>query len=175
MLASSNYSNGHLIEPKPRAAAPNRTLTPFLSQALFAPPVEESLLERNLRTQGLQMINIERDGNCLFHSLGAWLHGAEHSAVRQIVVEYIASCPSTFEPDILASGYENIQQYCEQMSQLGQWGDAIVLQAFILMTGVNVRLFTEYGFSDLNPDGSQHLAIVQLQGHYQPAIPIQQE
>jgi len=132
----------------------------------------ESRIAKNLRNCHLQLIETERDGNCLFHSLACWLDGYDHVKLRHVVVDYIAAQPELFEADILASGYGSVSEYCERMTEPGEWGDAIVLQAFTLLTGVNIRLFTDYGFTDLNPQATQHFAIVQHRGHYQPALPI---
>jgi len=152
-------------EPRRFAAVP-----PAIAGALPARP--ESRLAKNLRNCGLQLVETQRDGNCLFHSLARWLDGYDHAKLRQIVVDYIAAQPELFEADILASGYGSVSEYCERMATLGEWGDAIALQAFTLLTGVNIRLFTDYGFTDLNPQATQHFAIVQQRGHYQPALRI---
>ena len=158
-------------EPDTAVLRSDRYRLPIQAVGPAAKP-HESALAKNLRYNGLKMVETQRDGNCLFHSMARWMDGADHEIVRGIVVEFVQEHPSIFEADILASGYSSIDEYCERMSQLGEWGDAIILQAFILQTGVNIRLFTEYGFSDLNPKGSTNLAIVQHHGHYQPAIPL---
>lgn len=149
-----------------RYQLPLRQIVPVIGRA------HESALSKNLRSNGLKMVETLRDGNCLFHSMARWMDGVDHEIVRNIVVEYVAEHPYIFETDILASGYSSTDEYCERMSQLGEWGDAITLQALIMLTGINIRLFTEYGYTDLNPNGTQHLAIVQHHGHYQPAIPL---
>lgn len=131
-----------------------------------------TLLESNLTRHALQEIEIPKDGNCLFHSLASWMDGVDHLTIRKIIIEWIEMHTETFEQDILASGYSSVQDYCRRMSRPGEWGDAIMLQAFILLTHVNIRLFTDYGFTDLNPGGIQNLAIVQHQHHYQPALPV---
>lgn len=122
----------------------------------------------------LQACEVGKDGNCLFHSLAKCMEDIQidHHRVRELLIDYIQENAERFEGDILASNYLSVSDYCESMARDGEWGDAIMLQAFILMTNVNVRLFTDYGFSDLNPGGHQNVALIQHRGHYQPAIPI---
>ena len=136
--------------------------------------LEKEIIGR-LAEQGLRRVPVDRDGNCLFHSLSYFVPDdtVDHRAVRQLIVSYIAKHRELFRFEIEHSGeFASVDDYCVRMGGLGEWGDAIALQAFILIADINVRLFTEHGFSDLNPDGKQNVALLQFAEHYEPAVPI---
>lgn len=144
-------------------------LEPSLRQRVA---VEKEITDR-LANAGLRRVSVDRDGNCLFRSLSHFVPGMDHRAVRRLIIAYIAQHRDIFRFEIENSGeFLSVDDYCQRMSRNGEWGDAIALQAFVLITDINVRLFTEHGHSDLNPDGSQNVAMLQYADHYEPAVPM---
>lgn len=58
-----------------------------------------------------------------------------------MIVHFILHNQTKFKTDILASGYESVDQYCREMLKPGVWGDAICLQAFSIIFKINVLIF----------------------------------
>lgn len=55
-----------------------------------------------------------------------------------MIVHYIVQNADTFADDIAAEGFKNVDDYASHMSQVGQWGDSIVISAFTMLFNVNV-------------------------------------
>ena len=79
-------------------------------------------------------------GNCLFDSLNYYLKENNSYALRCKIVQFIQNHPKLFEPDILHSGFPNVEQYCQIMKVNGRDGDGIALQACVLLYNIKVIL-----------------------------------
>lgn len=79
----------------------------------------------------------------MFSSLASFFQSSmiDHYLIRQMIVHYILHYQQTFDTDIKASGFNNVDQYCREMLRPGVWGDAICLQAFSLIFKINVLVY----------------------------------
>lgn len=91
-----------------------------------------------------------------------------------MVVHYIYQNAQHFEPDIVAEGFENVDDYCQQMARNNHWGDGIALQAFAMLFKVNVWLTLD---NDASPPtristfaGGPNLGLLLRGNHYDRII-----
>lgn len=126
------------------------------------------------------IMHIPKDGNCLFRSLASFFQSPEidHRLIRKMLVHYIFQHPEAFQTDILAEGYQSVDQYCQHMSNPSTWGDGTCLQCFTMLFNVNVYLC--YAPQDRNnagneqaptlipapTEGAPNLALLLTQNHY---------
>jgi len=86
---------------------------------------------------------IEEDGNCQFAAISDQLFGTpkHHLAVRRIVTSQLRRFPDRYRPYVSELSYE---EYVEDMSTEGEWGDHITLQAVADAYGFRVLLITSF-------------------------------
>ncbi|KAK4583196.1 hypothetical protein RGQ29_026116 [Quercus rubra] len=101
----------------------------------------QRLLER-LQTYDFVERTIQGDGNCQFRALSDQLYQTpdNHKLVRQQVVSQLRSHPEAYE------GYVPMQyeDYLERMSESGEWGDHVTLQAAADSFGVKIFVVTSF-------------------------------
>lgn len=88
---------------------------------------EESFKDA-LLLRGMQLVEMDPDGNCMFHSVAHQVYGdpSLHEAVRDAVVEYMAKNAnhfSLFVPD------KPFEEYLNDIGKDCCWGDHLELQA----------------------------------------------
>ncbi|XP_030927365.1 OVARIAN TUMOR DOMAIN-containing deubiquitinating enzyme 12-like isoform X1 [Quercus lobata] len=95
-----------------------------------------------LQTYDFVERTIQGDGNCQFRALSDQLYQTpdNHKFVRQQVVSQLRSNPEVYE------GYVPMQyeDYLERMSESGEWGDHVTLQAAADSFGVKIFVVTSF-------------------------------
>ncbi|XP_042384738.1 OVARIAN TUMOR DOMAIN-containing deubiquitinating enzyme 12-like isoform X2 [Zingiber officinale] len=101
----------------------------------------QRLLER-LRLYDLIERKVQGDGNCQFRALSDQLYqtSEHHEFVRQQVVEQLKSHPEIYD------GYVPMtySDYVKKISQSGEWGDHVTLQAAADSYGVKIFVMTSF-------------------------------
>ncbi|XP_078687488.1 uncharacterized protein LOC144919781 [Branchiostoma floridae x Branchiostoma belcheri] len=131
------------------------------------PGDEGNRLAAHLMESGLTLRpDVPRDGNCLFHAVSDQLvrtgnQRISHSQLRQDVVTYLRQHPYNGQGDHLCKFVpdKDWEDYLQEMSQNGVWGDHIVLQAFASMLGRDIRIVSSIDADNyttiLTPMGNQ--------------------
>lgn len=130
-------------------------------------------LDDLLASYGLERVQMPSDGNCLFHAISSFFNDprTDHRAVRRRICEYIDTHRDQFAPDIECD-YPSVDVYLREMRRVGEWGDAIMVQAFCLAYDVNVVLFTPGRCSELYPGNDSagnerpKMGLVAYEHHY---------
>ncbi|KAA8516562.1 hypothetical protein F0562_016932 [Nyssa sinensis] len=113
----------------------------------YIPSVDEAtsdhqrLLER-LQLYGLVERKVEGDGNCQFRALSdQFYHSPEHHKfLRQEVVNQLKSSAELYEGYVpMAYG-----DYLKKLSESGEWGDHVTLQAAADLYGVKIFVITSF-------------------------------
>ncbi|KAK5846917.1 OVARIAN TUMOR DOMAIN-containing deubiquitinating enzyme 12-like [Gossypium arboreum] len=111
------------------------------------PSVDEATLDHQRLLERLQVYNlvelkVEGDGNCQFRALSDQVYRTpeHHEFVRRQVVDQLKSCPDIYE------GYVPMaySDYLEKMSESGEWGDHVTLQAAADSYGVKIFVITSF-------------------------------
>mmetsp|Transcript_5468 Transcript_5468/g.15234 ORF Transcript_5468/g.15234 Transcript_5468/m.15234 type:complete len:342 (-) Transcript_5468:191-1216(-) len=101
---------------------------------------EAQRLQERLSSLSLSEVEQAGDGNCQFRSISHQLYGSPswHSQIRKKVVVHIKTNPEYFE------GFlgECLADYCEEMAELGSWGDELTLRAAADCLGVTIHVLT---------------------------------
>lgn len=130
---------------------------------------------RLLALHNLVIVEVPRDGNCLFHSLSSFMadNNTTHFSLRTRLVKFIASRASEFSSVVDPSVYSSFAHYLTSMSQPGHYGDGTMIDAFSLLFNVNVVIFNDGRFYETLPEAKINIALYwnRQQQHYQPAIP----
>jgi hypothetical protein len=94
---------------------------------------------------------VKADGNCQFRAISLQLYGDEshHAAIRSQVVKQLASVPQHYMGFVHG---EKFADYSRRMSQDGQWGDNVTLQAASDVLGMRISILTDQ-------PGSEHVSI----------------
>jgi len=96
--------------------------------------------------RGLELKTIEKDGNCVFRSIGLLLFEdqAKHVQVRHDIVNQLIAQPEKYGKNISFSkgSIETFDAYTQNMRSEGVWGDHVELQAAADMYGVDINIFT---------------------------------
>jgi OTU domain-containing protein 5 len=83
-----------------------------------------------LRQNGLDLVSVEGDGNCLFRSISHQVYGDDkyHTLVRASCMDYMESEKEYFQPFVIGDMTHFIR-YLNHKRQNGIWGDDPELQA----------------------------------------------
>ena len=117
------------------------------------PPSEEELIQlrRQLAQLGRSLIEVDSDGNCLFHSILVGINGNDQALdalvsfrqgrvsandLRQIAVDYMRAHEDKFSPFL----EEAFEEYCCEMEEDGSWGGHLELQALCDALKIRIRI-----------------------------------
>eukprot|EP00966_Prymnesium_polylepis_P219979 5089010-Prymnesium_polylepis.1 len=105
---------------------------------------ESQRLQERLRTLGLREHPITGDGACMFRAVADQLWGKQerHAEVRQRAIETLRAQRDHFAPFVPDD--ESFEQYLRRLSQPGEWGDNLMLQALASAFGVDINLVTTF-------------------------------
>ena len=80
----------------------------------------------------ISIIDVQRDGNCLFRCLSKWLFKTEdhHDEIRQITVKQIEKSMEFYKSQIDINRFKDINGYLKSMIKEGEWGDDVIMSAF---------------------------------------------
>lgn len=83
-----------------------------------------------LAAQGLRVLPMGGDGNCLFRSVSHQIYGTEdhHALVRASAADYM-DVERAFFSDFVVDGPGQFDAYLDAMRRLGEWGDDPEIQA----------------------------------------------
>ncbi|KAL9652404.1 hypothetical protein ABK040_012059 [Willaertia magna] len=100
----------------------------------------KQLTQQQLDPIGLMVKKVTGDGNCLFRAFADQMTGnqEEHLAYRERAVEYMKITSDYFAPFCIDQTFE---EYLKDMSEDGEWGDNLCVQALSMAYGVNIRIF----------------------------------
>ena len=79
-----------------------------------------------MAVKSMRIIEIGRDGNCLFRSIAHQAYGDEdlHKMIRKKCMEYLLSEKEYFA-DFIIGGSESVESYINRKKQNAVWGDDI--------------------------------------------------
>ena len=99
-----------------------------------------------LSLKGMSIVPVDGDGNCLFRSVSHQLYANEsfHQVIRETTMRYI-SLEKEYFSQFIIGGLEKIDEYIEQMSKNGAWGDDIEIQA---MSEIYDKAFNVFVYSN---------------------------
>ncbi|CAE7802538.1 OTU11 [Symbiodinium sp. CCMP2592] len=99
-------------------------------------------LETRLATFGMQMLEMEGDGNCQFRSMAFNLFGKQdyHASPRQAAVKHMKK-HSDFFGVFFETGAE-FSRYLQNMARNGTWGDELTLRAVVEAYGCVAHVVT---------------------------------
>lgn len=112
---------------------------------------------QRLRTAGWQFVPIDPDGNCMFAAVSYFLHNGDEGYQAQLrwdAAEYIRNNPGYFWDvlDIDPQSAQPLVEYCNRMRvpyvhspRVGEWGDAVMLQALARMLQRPIQLYSTRG------------------------------
>ena len=115
-----------------------------------------------IKEQGMDRIEVPRDGNCFFHCIGLQT-GETHGQVRQQVVDYMEEHPENYA-DFL-SDEDNVEALREE----GEWdNDAmdVVVRATADMLGQTIRVHRPDGRIDDIGKGEEQMDVLLEGNHY---------
>ena len=80
----------------------------------------------------MEIIDVAKDGNCLFRCLSKCLYQTEdhHDQIRNITVNQIEKFKEFYQTQIDTGRYSNINEYINCMRKEGEWGDDVIMIAF---------------------------------------------
>lgn len=89
----------------------------------------EERFEDDLDRDGLEIISIESDGNCLFRAFSHQIYGTEdhHRYIRMRTMDYCEK-EKTFFNHFIPEEYPSIEDYIRHRRQDGVWGDNLEIQ-----------------------------------------------
>ena len=108
-----------------------------------------TLLRQRFVSMGWKLRDVEGDGACQFRALAVQLWGDEeaHGEVRAQAVAHLRQQPPLFyEPQVFSSEVDDfvdvhsVEQYLDEMSKPGTWGDEVTLRAAADANGVVIKL-----------------------------------
>jgi hypothetical protein len=105
--------------------------------------LDRARLLSRLETFGLRARTVVGDGNCQFRAVSDQLYGdeAHHGVVRSVCVDQLLCTAERYKDYVVADTYD---AYVAKMSQLGEWGDHVTLQALADSLGVEINLVTSF-------------------------------
>lgn len=117
VVSSSSSSSATCEKPKVPASDSGASLGRELAENVQITP------ETTTIQPGFEIVEIARDGNCLFKALSHQLeaHQRDYAEIRRSIVYYMGVNPSTFQ-DFLRDGSGSIDDYCARMANDGIWG-----------------------------------------------------
>jgi hypothetical protein len=145
---------------------------------------DDPLLERDARleeireemrdTYKLRMVEVQRDGNCLFRALALFEYKTEarHREIRQLLCARLEEAPDAMEVTALV---ENVtpEEYLKLMAKDGAWGGYTEVMAYAESFKRNVRLFVENDKIGIRPQDieghcgeARSVQLLLYQSHY---------
>jgi hypothetical protein len=108
---------------------------------------KERVFLQTLQSQGMHVIEIEGDGNCLFRALShqVYLNEEHHEKLRYYCVEHLKKHRKRYEKFMCDVKFE---EYIEEMSKNGTWGDDIEIRAMEEILDRHIHI---YSSSSTNP------------------------
>ena len=108
-------------------SALNRVLRESVAEQNREQREQRERLREKLRDKGLREVEVDGDGNCQFRAIADQLYGSpdDHEDVRRDVVAHLRSNSSRYSAFVS----ESYDAYISRMSNIGEWGDHVTLQA----------------------------------------------
>merc|ERR1711957_678267 len=99
---------------------------------------EKEIFLQAMQKRGLEVKNIEKDGNCVFRGIGLLLFEdqAKHMQVRDQREKYEKNI--SYQQGLI----QTFDAYVQNMRLEGIWGDHIELQAAADLYGVDINVYT---------------------------------
>jgi len=142
---------------------------------------DETLLEKRLEKYGMKDRVVKGDGNCQFRALSDQIYDMEekHGEIRSGIIKYMMEHVDTYQQWVVGS----FGNYLDNMSQLGEYGDHLTLQAFADLYNVKIHVITSYGSNhhliidpqEGNPHGMIYLSYYEEEQHYNSLHPISKD
>ncbi|KAJ1622283.1 hypothetical protein T492DRAFT_634021 [Pavlovales sp. CCMP2436] len=127
-------------------------------------PTRESISEDLARLRdrlaafGLAEREVTGDGNCQFRAISDQLYSdqEQHSLVRSMCIDQLLFAPERYRDYVVAEDYDD---YVQNMSKTGEWGDNVTLQALSDYLNAEINLVTSFDSDGLvrvvpQPDSS---------------------
>jgi len=137
LVRTASSDSNNTIDPVHRPKKQRReTPTPPPPSSPF------QVLSFNLSAQGLKLVRMREDGNCLFRAMALQLYGdvEMHDLVRSTIMQHITHSASHFSP---FTSPEPIQSYVRRKKQLGVHGNQVEIQAASEVYCRRVEVFRE--------------------------------
>lgn len=107
--------------------------------------VETEAFLQAMARKGLCLNAIQKDGNCVFRSIGLLLFEdqSKHMQVRHDIVNQLKEKRKTYEKNIsYSAAIPDFNAYIQNMREEGVWGDHVELQAAADMYGCDINVYT---------------------------------
>ncbi|KDO60179.1 hypothetical protein CISIN_1g018742mg [Citrus sinensis] len=145
------------------------------------PSIDEATLDHQRLLERLQVYDlvehkVQGDGNCQFRALSDQIYrtAEHHEFVRQQIVAQLKSNPDIYEGYVpMAYG-----DYLEKMSESGEWGDHVTLQAAADLYGVKIFVITSFKdtcYIEILPNVERSIRVIYLsfwaEVHYNSIYP----
>ena len=115
-----------------------------------------------IKEQGMDRIEVPRDGNCFFHCIGLQT-GETHEQVRQRVVDYMEEHSENYEEFL--SDEDNVEALREE----GEWNNDsmdVMVRAAADMLGQTIRVHRPDGRIDEIGEGKEQIDVLLEDNHY---------
>ncbi len=95
-----------------------------------------------LQLKGLIILEMEKDGNCLFRSIADQLSSnpEDHGTYRQIATRYLSEHSTAFKQFMTLGDSESPEDYIKRMSLNGTWGSHLEIQALCEALNIQVNI-----------------------------------
>lgn len=143
--AAAREVDAEIIQTKPRAGS-------YVPRVEYGSPrcgVEErdaswtsdEQVEAHYAALGWAVVQICKDGNCLFRAISDQLYTNElfHQDIRRRLVDFIESDEKLFKPFIED---EEVADYCARLRKDGQWGGHLELYAAAKLFNIHIVVHT---------------------------------
>ena len=124
--------------------------------------LDRQKVNARIQEQGMDRIEVPRDGNCFFHCIGLQT-GETHEQVRQQVVDYMEEHSENYEE------FLSDKDSVEALRKEGEWNnDAmdVVVQAAADMLGQTIRVHRPDGRIDEVGEGKEQIDVLLEDNHY---------
>ncbi len=107
---------------------------------------KEKVFLSSLEAQGLHVIEIVADGNCLFRALShqLYLNEDHHEELRKDCITHLRKHKRRYEMFVTN---ENFEAYLEDMSKLGVWADDLEIRAMEEILDRNILIYSSNSYS----------------------------
>jgi len=101
------------------------------------------IFQNLLRSQGLYLKEMKKDGNCLFRAVADQLEDDEenHNLYRSVATDFLKKNKEKMKKFIAQENGENIDEYIAHMEKDGSWGGHLELSALSHKLNLTIKIY----------------------------------